>query len=195
MFALLYQRLSTLKSLKPKVPHGKLKIIAEAIFTSVARYGIAVYMRPRLHGESLCGELEDLQVVQNHMLRLLAGKEVKDKVRVVSLAKQFGVMSVNQMTCYHVLLETYKIVHFSASEKVREKLMPVSEKSISLNVPMFKLVTCRGFSYFAARLWNELPVAIRTREKPHQSEVVGEKRLKKFKREVKKWILEGGVPF
>ena len=34
-----------------------------------------------------------------------------------------------------------------------------------------------------------------SREKPHQSEVVDEKRLKKFKREVKKWILEGGVPF
>ena len=104
-------------------------------------------------------------------------------------------MSINQMTSYHVLLETYKIVHFHASDKLKEKLVPLSVHSKSLNVPLFKKSSCRGFSYYAARLWNELPAAIRSREKPHQSEKVDQKRLRAFKSDIKKWILDGGVPF
>ena len=54
---------------------------------------------------------------------------------------------------------------------------------------------CKGFTYFAARLWNASPMSIRDREKPHQSKVVDAKRLGQFKREIKNWILDGGVPF
>ena len=92
-------------------------------------------------------------------------------------------------------METYKIVHFGASEKLREKLVPKNKMSRSLSVPLFKKTTCRGFTFFAARLWNALPMSIRDREKPHQSKVVDAKRLGQFKREIKNWILDGGVPF
>ena len=54
----------------------------------MARYGIAVYMKPRLHSDAVCEELNRLQIVQNKMFRLLAGKKVKDKVRVEELAKK-----------------------------------------------------------------------------------------------------------
>ena len=195
LLSTLNQRLGVLRRLRPKVPGDKLRIIAEAIFTSVARYGIAVYSKPRLHKDAGWEDLHKLQVVQNKMLRLLAGKKTTDKVRVESLAKQFSVMSMNQMTCYHVLMETYKIVHFGASEKLREKLVPKNIMSRSLSVPLFKKTTCRGFTFFAARLWNALPMSIRDREKPHQSKVVDVKRLGQFKREIKNWILDGGVPF
>ena len=71
----LNQRLGILRRLKPKVPQDKLRIIGEAIFTSVARYGISVYMKPRLHSDAACEELNRLQIVQNKMFRLLAGKK------------------------------------------------------------------------------------------------------------------------
>ena len=76
------QRLSILRRLKNKVPQEKLRIIAGAIFTSVARYGIAVYSKPRLHAEPMREDLHKLQVIQNKMFRLLAGKKLLDKVRV-----------------------------------------------------------------------------------------------------------------
>ena len=79
-----------------KVPYTKLKIISEAIFTSVARYGIAVYYKPRLHSDPTCEEQTKLQVVQNKMLRLLAGKRLIDKVRLEELAKRYNMMSISR---------------------------------------------------------------------------------------------------
>ena len=120
---------------------------------------------------------------------------MKDKIRVEDLARKFGLMSINQMASYHTLMETYKIVHFNSSDKLREKLVPKSENSKSLNVPLVKRVSCRGFSFYAARIWNELPADIRSQEKPHQSVTVDEKRVGQFKAKIKKWIWDGGVPF
>ena len=132
----LNQRLGILRRLRCKLPQQKLKIIADAIFTSVARYGIAVYSKPRLHSDPIVEDLHKLQVTQNKMFRLLDGKSKKDKIKVECLAKKFGMMSINQMTCYHILMETYKIVHFGASEKLRTKLVQNAEHSKNLKVPL-----------------------------------------------------------
>ena len=55
--------------------------------------------------------------------------------------------------------------------------------------------SCRGFTYYAARLWNSLPPTTKMREKPHQNVQVDRKRLNAFKTEIKNWISKGGVPF
>ena len=191
----LNQRLGILRRLRGKIPLQKLKIIAEAIFTSVARYGIAVYSKPRLHSDPTVEDLKKLQVTQNKMFRLLDGKSKKDRVKVEKIATKFSLMSINQMTCYHYLMETYKIIHFGASDKLRNKLVPNSKLSKNLHVPLVKKTSCRGFTYYAARLWNSLPPTTKMREKPHQNVQVDRKRLNAFKTEIKNWILKGGVPF
>ena len=84
----LNQRLGILRRLRCKLPQQKLKIIADAIFTSVARYGIAVYSKPRLHSDPIVEDLHKLQVTQNKMFRLLDGKSKKDKIKVECLAKK-----------------------------------------------------------------------------------------------------------
>ena len=172
-----------------------MKLIADAIYTSVARYGIAVYSKPRLHGDPLSEDLKKLQVAQNKMFRLLDGKSKKDKVNVERIAKKHGLMSINQMTCYHVLMETYKIIHFGASEKLKNKLVPKSVHSKSLQVPLVTKLSCRGFTYFAAKLWNSLPPKVRVREKPHQDAIFDRKRLSAFKKDAKMWVCSGGIPF
>ena len=180
------------------MPHDKLRVIANAIFTSVPRYGIAVYSRARLHGDPSCGELQRLQIIQNKMFRLLAGKKLQDKVRVESLGKQFGIMSINQMTCYHTLLESFNIVNYGSSEKIQAKLLPKSDTSVNLTVPLCRKTSCRGFSFWAARLWNSMPNRIKATAMPsfRQRDAKRERnRLNNFKKEVKKWIWEGGVPF
>ena len=130
------------------MPHSKLRVIAEAIFTSVARYGIAVYYKPRLYSDPTYEDQTKLQVIQNKMFRLLAGKRPVDRVKVEDLAKKFGMMSMNQMASYHVILETYNIMNFGSSEKIRDKPSPANNHSRSLTVPLFKKSSCRSFSFF-----------------------------------------------
>ena len=192
----MHQRLGILRRLKNKVPNTKLKIIAEAIFTSVARYGIAVYFKPRMHTDPSCEEQTKLQVIQNKMFRLLAGKRPADRVRVEDLSRQFGMMSMNQMASYHVLLETFNIMNFGSSEKIRDKLTPASIHSRCLTVPLFRKAACRSFSYYASRLWNSLPVNINAKARePMNGKSEETQKLMSFKREIKRWILNGGVPF
>ena len=95
------------------------------------------------------------------MFRLLSGKKLKDKVRFEKIAIEFNLMSMNQMACYHVLIETYNIINFGASQKIREKLLPRNPNSSHLRVPLFKKESCRSFSFYAARLWNIMPLVIR----------------------------------
>ena len=157
-----------------------------------------MYSRPRLHSDPLWGDLGSLQVVQNKMLRLLAGKRLLDKVRVADLGKKFNVMSINQMTCYHNLIETFNIINYNSSEKIQEKLLPKNKCSSNLTVPLCRKTKCRGFSFYASRLWNSLPKSIRVKAMPAAKECDGKmekSRLNNFKKEVKKWIWEGGVPF
>ena len=78
---------------------------------------------------------------------------------------------------------------------MKKKLIPNSEHSKSLKVPLVTKASCRGFTYYAAKLWNSLPSKMRVREKPHQDSKVDRKRLNAFKSEIKAWICDGGVPF
>ena len=96
-------------------------------------------------------------------------------------------MSVNQLSVYHTLIETYNVVEKSSSEKIRTKIVNSQEdhayqlRSSSNNdliVPAKARLNCQGFSYFAAKLYNKLPIVVR-----NSSESV-------FKSSVKKWIWE-----
>merc|ERR1711951_49589 len=84
------QRLSILRRLSNKIPQEKLRIIAGAIFTSVARYSIAVYSKLRLHSDPMSEDTHKLQVIQNKMFRLLTGKTLLDKERVEDLGKKLA---------------------------------------------------------------------------------------------------------
>ena len=53
MRRLMQQRIGILRRMKHKIPTDKLIIIAEAIFNSVIRYGIAVYLVPTYDKEDL----------------------------------------------------------------------------------------------------------------------------------------------
>ena len=165
--------------------------MAESLFTSVARYGIAVYFKPRLHNDPKCAQQDQLQVIQNKMLRLLSGKKIKDRVRVERLAKDFNQMSMNQMSSYHVLLETYSIINYSLSKQIREKLLSLNPNSTHLRVPLVKEDSCRSFSFYAARLWNILPLSIRIKGMPKTGldQKAETARLNSFKSEIKGWIL------
>ena len=191
-----------LRRLRDKIPLSSLIEVAEAIFVSIIRYGIAVYLKPRLHEDPKNEDSKKVQKFQNKMLRLLGRKTVNDKVSSESLAIKFGIMSVNQLTTYHYLMETYNIINHGSSEKLQVKLMPKSANSKSLTVPLVKKSSCRGFGYYAARLWNKLPAKVRISAMNVKDKANQKSRLLSFKKSIKSWILgdpskgvKGGVPF
>ena len=104
----LKQRIGLLRRIKYKVNKDKLHIIAEAIFTSKIRYGIAVYSSPRLEeDEAENSDIQKIQVLQNDMLRLLKGHTRAEQVNMKSLREELMTLSVNQLACYHIALEMH----------------------------------------------------------------------------------------
>ena len=77
--------------------------------------------------------------------------------------------------------------------KKLKKLLQKSYTSLNLTVPLCKKTSCRGFSYYASRLWNSMPTRIKALGRRVAKNE--KSRLNNFKKEVKKWIWEGGVPF
>lgn len=94
----LLKRIGLLRRIQYKIPREMLKIIDWAIFNSKIRYGIDVYMKPRIDkDDSISKNLKKLQVLQNDMVRLICMKKRSDKVWMDDLRKQLGIMSVKQM--------------------------------------------------------------------------------------------------
>ena len=162
----LRQRIGMLRVLRHHLPNEVLKLIADAIFTSKVRYGIAIYCRPKLQGgEEGNHVLKELEKLQNLMLRVIAGKKISDKVSSKKLREKYNVMSINHMCCYHILSETFGIINFNSSNHLRKELMTRpgrstaqtrSQKNYDVTIPI-NHGRNNGFTYYAASLWNALP--------------------------------------
>ena len=85
-------------------------IIAEAIFNSLLRYGVAVFLKPIYDKEDLNMEktpknTATLQTLQNNMLRVIFGFKLQNRVNMKNLRVEIKMMSVNQISVYHTLLQ------------------------------------------------------------------------------------------
>ena len=149
----------------------KMLLVAEAIFNSVIRYGIALYLTPvseveDVKARKLSSEARKLQVIQNKMLRMIFELRMEDKVNMERLRENIKMFSINQMNCYHVLLEAFNVIRNGSSERIREKWLSNKNNRYSnrrpndVVVPRVEHVTCQGFSWHAAKMWNDLPEII-----------------------------------
>ena len=92
-------------------------------------------------------------------------------------------MSINQMSIYHTLLEAYNVIMNSSSEKIKSKWSEKPENEYFLRsekeqkVPKKPKNKCIGFSYYGAKLFNKLP-----------SEIKEVRNSNKFKSLTKAWI-------
>ena len=87
--------------------------------------------------------------------------------------------SINQLTCYHVLLEAFNIVHYGSSDVILKKWLPHEErcyplrekrrKDVKVIVPDH--VSCRGFAWYGAKMWHQLPVETRELTNPDSFKV------------------------
>ena len=161
-------------------------MVAEAIFTSKLRYGLAVYGRPILETSEPRGkDMKRLQVLQNDMLRVVYGLKRSQHVNMDRLRNEKRQMSVNQLTVYHVALETRNIIWNNSSEELRLRMLKKegsynlrSDERRDLVVPPKPKKSCTGFSYTGARVWDRIPSNIRNNPKSDT-----------FKSFLKEWIL------
>ena len=101
-------------------------MIAEAIFNSKIRYGIALYLNPVFDEEDLkrrylSKNATALQVLQNTMLRIILGLKMKQQANMQKVRQRIKMMSVNQMCCYHTILEAFNVIRNSSSEQIKMK--------------------------------------------------------------------------
>ena len=165
-------------------------MVAEALFNSVIRYGVAVYLKPvfeveEVKAKSLSSETRRLQVIQNKMLRMIFEYTGEDRINMDNLREKIGMFSVNQINCYHVLLEAFNVIHFGSSEKIQEKWLKrnndaySNRRSHNVEVPRVEHERCKGFAWYGAKMWNQLPEEIKTTEN-----------LDLFKDKIKKYLWE-----
>ena len=112
--------------MRNRVPAEKLLMISEAIFNSKIRYGCSVYLQPIFEKEDIKArktipETYRLQVIQNNMLRMIFNYKAGDQTNMTRLGNSIKMFSVNQLVCYHVLLEAFNIINNGSSQVIQEK--------------------------------------------------------------------------
>ena len=216
MKSILRKRLGLLRRLSYSLPSYALKQIAEGIFSSKLRYGIALYCKPKiLNSDKSNRTLTSLTVLQNDMLRVILRCKDRRQMSVEKLRDCTKIMTVNQLCCYHILVETYSIITNKSSNFIYKRWndMPGTqererreEQIDTLTVPVNQ-GDKNGFLYYGARLWNLLPSNLRKLKKgvelnsqiarsmsEKEQKMALQRKIRRnadvFKKSVKKWIRE-----
>ena len=187
----LKKRTGILRRIRNRVPKEKINMIAEAIFNSLLRYGVAVFLKPvydeeDLKARKLPKNTNTLQTLQNSMIRVIYGLKIQNRVNMKNVREKIKMMSVNQIAVYHTLLEAYNVMSHLSSEQIKLKWTIIEKKyalrsvtNNDLKVPEKPKLKCEGFTYNGAKLFNMLPPKTREIKDPNT-----------FKTEMKNWIWE-----
>ena len=91
------------------------------------------------------------------------------------------------MVCYHVLVEAFNVINNNSSEVIHNKWLQKDKRQhlrrkerredVKVHVPNH--VKCRGFTWYGAKMWNQLP-----------AEIQELKKFDSYKEEIKKYIWE-----
>ena len=89
----LKKRIGLMRRIKRRIPKEKLVIIADAIFNSTIRYGIAVYLNPIFHEEDLkvkklSKNTSVLQTLQNKMIIVILGVQKQTHINMEKARKK-----------------------------------------------------------------------------------------------------------
>jgi hypothetical protein len=126
-----------------------------------------------------------LQVLQNKMMRLKSGLDYQTSTE--TLVKTCDELSVQQITAYHTLMTTFKIVKFQKPSYLAKKLVlqKPTENAIfphrqlnNIHARADLTLSRGGLVYRGAKLWNCLTPTLKSEES-----------LPTFKKNVRKWIV------
>ena len=153
------------------MPYNSLKIISEGWFNSVLIYCLPLY------GGSEKGKLEDLQILQNKVARLVLN--LPPWSNRAELYGHIGWMTVKQMVFYHTSTTIFRVRKTKEPEHLASYLVKENRNN-NIIVPQSNLTLYRrSFIYRGILSWNSIPKEIRNTEK-----------IEDFKKMVKVWIFQ-----
>ena len=86
MIVALNRRLFTIRRMKNHISHSSLMKLVDGIFTSKIRYGIQLLDKVRmLNSDPSCTDLDNIQKVQNKLLRCITKTSLLERVSTESL--------------------------------------------------------------------------------------------------------------
>ena len=157
-------RLFKLKCIEQVVPRSLLKRVADGIFMSKLRYGLAIYWPIKFHEQDPNpSAVESLKVVFNDMLRLLCGTRRQDRVSIATMLEKLNWLSLNQLAAEVRLVEVWKALNNKNSlsglfERVGGSTRASGNNSVKVATNS-KIKEC-SFLYPSARLWNMAPKSV-----------------------------------
>ena len=158
-----FYQLRTIAKLKPILSHRDLETVIHAFITSRLDYCNSLY-----HGLTQ-STLSRLQMVQNSAARLLTGTKMREHITPV--LAQLHWLPVKHRINFKILLFVFKARNGLAPEYIADLLSapPASRvlrstTQMSLAVPQTSLKTKgdRAFSVIAPKLWNSLPLHVKS---------------------------------
>ena len=160
----LRQRLFTLRRIEQQIPRSLLKRVADGIFMSKLRYGIAIMWPVRIkESDPEPSAIKGVKVVFNDMLRLLNGVARKDKVSIESMLSKLGWLSINQLVAEVRLVEVWKALNTKNTlSNLFEKVEGTTRASQNNKIKVVKNSQLRenSFVYPTVKLWNSAPVSV-----------------------------------
>jgi len=191
----LHHRLYILRHLKHILPHASLVIVANGLFNSLLSYCQSLYSRIRFtDSDPKRSDQNKLQVIQNHLTRLIYNIKLKDKVNMNHLRNKQKELSTNQLACKAVATEMRKCLKYGTMPLVKKQFDNANKSSSTICTrssqralipkPKFrKNATLGGFVHQAQTLWNMLPLNLRNLDISDSS----------FKTQLRKWIASNDV--
>ena len=151
---------------------------------------MSVYTKPKYEfknlEQSMDPNIAKIQVVQNDLLRMIFGKTRKNHTNMQKLREDHKIMSINQLSVYHVAMDMFNIINNSSSDLLHKEFKLENNRyqlrcleDGQVRVPDRMKKSCTGFGYIGPKMWNYLPSHIR---KTTISEI--------FKDKMKDWIWE-----
>ena len=154
--------LYTLRRCQQVTGTKNLKIISSGLVSAHINYGSSVYLHPFIRIEEndpKKEQMKTLQKYQNVMLRTVLKVKVKDKVSIKSMLDKTGNLSINQMACLNILMDTWKSVKLNI-KSLKCDFVP---RENARNQSSFKEPNDKNsFIYKAIKLWNKTSIKFKT---------------------------------
>ena len=164
----LNKRLFIIRRLQNHLSNDSLLKLVDGIFTSKIRYGLQLLGKVRLQPSDPNNiDLDNIQKVQNKLVRLLTKTKLTDRVNIASLLKKTNMMSVNQMNGQIKIQEIWKSLNVSNYPIQVNKQTPHASRTSTRADVKGRLIetgnsclsqkTCIND---AIRIWNQLPISV-----------------------------------
>ena len=164
----LNRRLFAIRRLRNHLDNKSLLKLADGLFTSKIRFGLQLLAKVRLiDSDPVNQDIENIQKIQNKLLRMLTNTNLTDMVNTSTLLKQTNSLSVNQMNGQIKIQEVWKAIN------VKDYPIQVEKQAGSEQGPTTRAITTgrlieHGVSCLsqkscindAVRLWNKLPMTV-----------------------------------